>query len=144
MTRIEPDLHSPAGRRRHRIEIRLNPHAAEPVHTRKRYLCQLEVLLRQWQELRPLRDYRCTDGLVMAGDLAPLVISAAGQQLRVKLVEISRPRNRHPVIAPEVADLALDPALLVRFSRRTKVALEAPVRAKGDEARSLYALLAAQ
>jgi len=48
------------------------------------------------------------------------------------------------VIVPEVAGLALDPTLLVRFSRRAKLALEAPVRAKGDEARGLFALLAAQ
>jgi hypothetical protein len=80
----------------------------------------------------------------MAGDLAPLVISAAGQQLRVELLEVPRLRDRHPAIAPEVAGLALDPALLVRFRRRAKVALEVPVRAERDEARGLFALLAAQ
>src|SRR5215470_3929218 len=127
VTGIEPHLHSPAGGRRHRIQIGLNPHAAEPVHTRKGTLCQLEVLLRKRQELCPLRDHRCADGLLMAGDLAPRAISAAGQQLRVELVEVPRLRNRHPVIAPKVAGLALYPAFLVRFGRRAKVTLEAPV-----------------
>jgi hypothetical protein len=35
----------------------------------------------------------------MAGDLAPLVIPAGGQQLRVELVEVPRSWNRHPLIA---------------------------------------------
>src|SRR5690349_13880227 len=81
---------------------------------------------------------------MMAGDLAALVISAAGQQLCVKVVEVPRLRNRHPMIAPKVAGIALDPTLLVRFCRRAKVAFEPPVRAEGNEARGLFALLAAQ
>jgi hypothetical protein len=56
MTRIELHRHCPAGRRRRRIEIGAHPYAAESVHTRKRNLCQLEVLLRKRQELRALRD----------------------------------------------------------------------------------------
>ena len=36
VTRREPHLHSRAGRRRHRIEIGLDPHATEPIHTWKR------------------------------------------------------------------------------------------------------------
>src|ERR1700752_2796253 len=73
----------------------------------------------------------------MSGDLTPLVFVTGGQQLSVELVEVPRVRQRHPVIAPEVAGLALDPTLLVRFCRGTKIALEAPVRAKRDEPRRL-------
>jgi hypothetical protein len=56
---------------------------------------------------------------VMAGDVTPLAISAAGQQLGVELVEVPRLRNRHPVIAPEVAGLAFDSALGVSSRMQT-------------------------
>jgi len=48
------------------------------------------------------------------------------------------------VIVPEVAGLALDPTLLVRFSRCAEIALKAPVRAEGDEVRGLLAAPTAQ
>jgi hypothetical protein len=58
---------------------------------------------------------------MIVGDLAPLVISAGGRRLRIEFVEVPRLGNRHPVIAPEVAGLALDAAFFVRFGGRAEV-----------------------
>src|ERR1700741_211356 len=48
------------------------------------------------------------------------------------------------MIAPKVASLALNPALLVRLRRRAELALEAPMRTEDDEARHLLAAMTAQ
>jgi hypothetical protein len=50
----------------------------------------------------------------------------------------------HIRVAPEVAGLALDATLLVRLVGRAELALKAPVRAEGYEARGLLAPIAAQ
>jgi len=67
---------------------------------------------------------RRAHGLGVAADLAPLIFAACGQQLCVELIEVPRLRERHPVIASEVAGLTLNPALLVRLRRGAKVTLE--------------------
>src|SRR5215469_1295754 len=69
---------------------------------------------------------------------------AGAEQLRVEFLQIPRFRHRHPMIAPEVTGLALDPAFLVRLRRCAEVALETPVRAGGDKARGFLAAMAAQ
>ena len=89
--------------------------------------------------MRALLDHRRSHRLSVPGDLAPFILATGGQQLRVELREVPRLRHRHPVVAPEVAGLAFDAALFVRFVRRAELALEAPVRAEGDEARGLLA-----
>ena len=58
VARIKPDLDRLAGRRRNRIEIGPHPHAAQPIHARKRDLRQLEALLGQRQQMRALLDHR--------------------------------------------------------------------------------------
>src|SRR5271163_1183786 len=94
--------------------------------------------------MRAFLDHQRSDLLLASGDLALFAGAAAGEQLRIELLQVSCLWQRYPVIAPEVAGLAFDPAFLVRFRRVAKVAVEPPVRAEGDEARSLLAPMAAQ
>jgi hypothetical protein len=54
-------------------------------------------------------------------NLAPFIFVTGGQQLGVEIIKIPRVRERHPVIAPEVAGFALNPAFFVRFPRIAKI-----------------------
>jgi hypothetical protein len=74
-----------------------------------------------------LLDHQRPYRLPVSGNQAPFILSASGEQLRVKFSEVSRFRDRYPVVTPEVARLAFDAAFFVRFSRRAEVALEPPV-----------------
>src|ERR1700759_1140758 len=94
--------------------------------------------------MRAFLDHQLSDWLLASGGLALFAGAAAGEQLRVEFVPGSWLWQRPPGIAPEVAGLPLDPAFLMRFYRIAKVAREAPVRAEGDEPRSLLAPMAAQ
>src|SRR5208282_6393905 len=94
--------------------------------------------------MRAFLDHQRSDLLLASGDLALFVGAAAGEQLRVELLQVSCLWQRHPVIAPEVAGFALNPAFFVRFPRIAKVTREPPVRAEGDEARGLLAPMALQ
>jgi hypothetical protein len=49
----------------------------------------------------------------LPGNLTPFFLVADGEQVRVQIIEIARLGQGYPVIAPEVAGLAFDPALLV-------------------------------
>ena len=68
-----------------------------------------------------------------------LVGTAAGEQQAIELVEIYRRRERHPVVAAEVADLALHTALLVTGRGRAELRCEPPMRAEGNEPHRLLA-----
>jgi hypothetical protein len=63
----------------------------------------------------------------VSGDLAPFIGTAGGEQLRVEIREVARLRHRHPMIASEVARLALYATFFVGFLGRAKFALEPPV-----------------
>jgi len=52
------------------------------------------------------RDHRHAHRLTASGDSAPFFLVAGGEQLRIEAGEVRRLRQRHPVIAPEVASLA--------------------------------------
>src|SRR5208282_6735973 len=73
--RIEPYLDRLAGFGRSRIEIGPHPHAAEPVHPRERDLGQLETVLSERQQMRPLFDHRRSHRLTVSGDLAPFIFA---------------------------------------------------------------------
>src|SRR5580700_1677548 len=91
-----------------------------------------------------LLEHQCAHRRAAAGDLAPLVLAAGSQELYVEVRQVTRLGYRHPVVAPKVADFALDPPFFVGFLGRAELALEAPMRAEGDEARSLLAAMTAQ
>src|SRR5580658_9686317 len=94
--------------------------------------------------MRAFRDHRRADTQGVSGDLTPLISMTGGQQLGVEIIKIPCVWQRHPMIAPEVAGFALNPAFFVRFPRVAKVTREPPVRAEGDEARGLLAPMALQ
>jgi hypothetical protein len=50
--------------------------------------------------------------------------AAAGFELRVQLLEGRRPRQRHQIVAPGIADQILDLALVVAFARAAEAILE--------------------
>ena len=56
----------------------------------------------------------------------PIIEAAAamGFELRVQLLEGRRPRQRHQIVAPGIADQILDLALVVALARPTKAILE--------------------
>src|SRR5258708_2948820 len=90
------------------------------------------------------RDHRRAHQLTASGDLALFILATGGEQLRIEAGEVRRLRQRHPVIAPEVAGLAFDAALFVSFVGRAELARKPPVRAERDEARGFLATIAAQ
>src|SRR5512144_2364751 len=92
----------------------------------------------------PLDQQRCADALITPGNAALLIAVAVDQQLPVQFTEINSLRHRNPVVPAEVACFAFHSALLMPFARCAEIALEAPVRAERDEARGLFALIAAQ
>src|SRR6516164_5399720 len=94
--------------------------------------------------MRALLDHQRAHRLAVSGDEAPFIFTAGSEQLSVKLGEVPRFRDRHPVITPKVAYLAFDAAFFVWFGRRAEVALEPPVRAKGNEPRGFLAAAATQ
>ena len=84
-------------------------------------------MLGQRQQMRSFLDHRRSYRLATPGDLARFIFAAPGEQLRVQFRKVPRLRHRHPVIAPEVAGLAFDAALFVRFVGRAELARKAPV-----------------
>src|SRR5581483_6618490 len=76
-------------------------------------------------------------GLGAPVDGAPLVLPTGGQGLLVQLGQVSRFWHRDPVVAAEVAVLALHAALLVALGGIAELRLEAPVGAEGNEAGGL-------
>src|SRR6266571_1006806 len=66
------------------------------------------------------------------------------RQKLVQLFQTLHPRNRHQMIAPEVAHFAFHSALLIPSRRIAELRLKAPVRAEGNEPLSLLPLIPAQ
>jgi hypothetical protein len=71
----------------------------------------------------PFRDHRRPHRLAVSCDLAPFILLAGGEQLGVQFRQIPRLRQRHPVVAPEVAGLAFNTAFFVGFVRRVQNSL---------------------
>ena len=68
-------------------------------------------LLGQRQQMRAFLDHQRSHRPIAPSDLTSFVGATGGEQLGVEVIEIARFRQRHPVIAPEVAGFAFDPAL---------------------------------
>ena len=120
---------------RHRVAVLTNRHHRLRVDPRARVLAGLRPLGGQRSQQRPLRGQRLTDRAALPGDLPPEVGLAAGEQPRVQLGEAPHRRDRHQMAAAEPADLALDPALLMRAAQpdQRELRLEHVVRAQRDE-----------
>src|SRR6266404_3497043 len=91
-----------------------------------------------------LRQQPGSDTLGLARHDPALIGAAVLQQLPVQRRQVARHRHRNPVVAAEVASLALHAALLMAFARGAELGLILPVGTKRDEPCRQLALLAAQ
>src|SRR5258708_7153339 len=91
-----------------------------------------------------LRQQPGSDTLGLARHDPALIGAAVLKQLPVQRLKIRRHRHRNPVVAAEVAYLALHAALLMAFTRGAELGLILPVGAERDEPCRQFALLAAQ
>jgi hypothetical protein len=73
-----------------------------------------------------------------------MILHTAPFQPGVQRIQIANLRQRHPVVAPEVAAFALHTALLVASRRITELAQKPPVRTEGDEPTGLFPARSAQ
>src|SRR5580698_5626139 len=64
--------------------------------------------------------------------------------MAVQLIQVRGGRDRDPVVAPKVANLAFHAALLVAFTGSTELTRVAPVRPKRDEPAGFFTPLPAQ
>jgi hypothetical protein len=76
-------------------------------------------VLGERQQLRAFFDHQRAHRPALPSDLTSFVGAAGGHQLCVEILEIARFRQRHPVVAPEVAGLALDAALGASYRMQT-------------------------
>ena len=89
-----------------------------------------------------LERHRLANRSVAAVQHTPLVRPAGREQPPIER-QVRRLGDRDPVVAPEVAVLALDPPFSCPAAG-AELRLEAPVRAEGDEPDRLLAPVAAQ
>ena len=94
--------------------------------------------------MRLLDEHRRADRLRASSQDAALIFAATPLQICVQLIQIAGFRQRHPVVATEVAAFAFDAALLVAAGRVAELALKPPVRSEGDEAARLLTAMSAQ
>src|SRR2546428_8755439 len=101
-------------------------------------------LRRQRQQMLALDPHGLAHRVRFARDPTLLVGATSCEQKLVPLFQTLHPRNRHQMIAPEVAHFAFHSALLIPSRRIAELRLKAPVRAEGNEPLSLLPLIPAQ
>jgi hypothetical protein len=69
------------------------------------------------------------------------ILLTGRQQLCVQVIQIVSNRNRHPMIAAEIATFSFYTGVLMCFTRRAELSLKSPMRSKGDEACGLFPTL---
>src|SRR2546422_4057189 len=126
------------------VAVRTRLHTALTIDHRKANLGQLESLRRQRQQMLALDPHGLADRVRFARDPTLLVGATSCEQKLVQLFQTLHPRNRHQMIAPEVAHFAFHSALLVSSRRIAELRLKAPVRAEDNEPLSLLPLIPAQ
>ena len=126
------------------VAIRSHAHASQSVDGGETTFGQIEGLGSQRHQIRPFVEHRCAYRFRPTIQEAPLILLAALLQVGVQLFQITRFRQRHPVVAAEVSALTFDAALLVATCRIAELALKAPVRTEADEAAGLLPLISMQ
>src|ERR1700745_1258258 len=86
---------------------------------------------------------RRANALLASCDYSMFILLTRRQQLRVQAIQIISNRNRHPMIAPEIATFSFNTALLMRFAWRAELGLKSPMRSERDETCSLFPSLTA-
>src|SRR5438128_9009556 len=135
---------SSARLQRRGVAVRTRLHTTLAIDHRKANLGQLESLRRQRQQMLALDPHGLAHRVRFARDPTLLVGATSCEQKLVQLFQTLHPRNRHQMIAPEVAHFAFHSALLVSSRRIAELRLKAPVRAEGNEPLSLLPLIPAQ
>src|ERR1700674_2113468 len=140
------DLHLDRGtyRQWRRVEVRQRPRAPAGVDIGKMQRSQIKTLRGQRKKMLPFRDHRRANALRVARNDAALLLPRPSRQQQVQLFQVPHLRNRHQIVATELAPFALDAAFLVTLARRTELRRKSPVRAKSDKPRGLFPLMAAQ
>ncbi len=126
---------------RRRVPVRARTDATLLIHQTDSSFFELETLRRQWQQVLAFVLHPNTNRMCFAGDVTFLLLAATRQQVVVQLFPIRELRDRRPVIAAEVADLAFHTAFLVSTARIAKFRLKTPMRAKHDEPFCLLTLV---
>ena len=92
----------------------------------------------------PFKLHRCSDSMLLAANVARRILETAREQILVQLIPVRKLRYRRQIVAPEVADFAFHPALLVASTRITKLRVESPMGAKRHESLRLLSLITTQ
>src|SRR4051794_5713867 len=131
-------MHLCAGSQRRRIRVGSYFHATQSVHCRKAGMRQVHSLAGQRQQMSTFDQQRRANSLLSATDDALLVLLACRCELTIEFRQVTGPRNRHPVVAPEIAGLRLDATLLLRLGWRAEFRFKAPVRTESNKPRRLF------
>src|SRR5262245_40796113 len=118
---------------RRRVEVGSRLHAAFVVHFPEILFRQFEVLALQRQQVWLFKFEHLSGGLLALADHAREVLPTAFQQRFIQRRERRGLWHWHKMIAAKEPCLALNAALLVTFARRTKLGVELPMRAEGNE-----------
>src|ERR1700733_531576 len=82
--------------------------------------------------------------LAPIADPTLLILPGTFQQELVQRLPVGYLRYRHHVIPPKISPFSFHPALLMPFSGRAELRLEAPMRSESDESCRLFSLVPAQ
>src|SRR5664279_2075687 len=92
----------------------------------------------------PFGNHPRANGLRAARDHPVLLLLRSRCQQQVQLLQVLHAWHGHQIVPPELAPFALHASFLVSLAWRTELRCESPVRAKTDEPRSFFPLMAAQ
>ena len=140
----DPRLDNRAGLQRHGVGVRPHLRASRLIDAREADLGQVEGFGGQGQQMLLLSQQPRSDTLGLARHDPTLIGAAVLKQFPVQRRKIGRHRHRNPVVAAEVAHLALHAALLMAFARGAELRLIPPVRTEGDSSCRQLSLRAAQ
>src|SRR5262249_13782625 len=113
---------------RRRVSVRAHTDTSHPVHHWKTHFSQVKPLLRQRQKVFAFREHGGADQHRFSHDLPLLILLTASQQLLIELIEVTRARNRNPVIPSKISGFPFYAAFLVALTRSAKLARITPVR----------------
>src|ERR1700756_1814755 len=105
---------------------------------------QIKAFLRQGPQMFSLQRHPCAYGLAPIANPTLLILPRACQQQLVQGLPVGNLGYRHHVIPAKISSFPFFPALLVAFSGRAELRLEAPMRSECDESCRLFSLVAAQ
>src|ERR1035441_2108707 len=91
-----------------------------------------------------LQIHPCAYGLAPLADPTLFIAPAFFEQIDVQGLPTGNLRHRHHVVPTKISTFSFHPALLMTFSWRAELRLEAPMRSEGNESRGLFSLVSAK